>query len=675
MARIPDAGERAIPRDRSQVVNIDTSMVGRGLREVGAAAQDFVMEKAQEDDEIAVNEFRRKLNDWEYNNVYDLEKGAASKRGKDALDLGQVLPQEYDKFIEAEAGGSYSSRARQAIAGIALSRREQLQEWTNKHVGQQRELYLDTEHATNNESAIQRAGALASNPAVVGAELEALRLRSTEHYKRKLGITADPVVIQGLVRKEEENFHNGVVSNLLSMDKINEATDYFLRNNKFMGLDDVIRHRQNIDTARGKRDVLAGVDDIINTAGPDALSSTAPTSTIEDVVLTLESNGQRWDPRTGGILTSSKGAQGEMQVMPDTARDPGYGVLPAQNDSPEELARVGRDYILAMVREYQGDTKKALAAYNAGPGAVGQALMQARQRGTTDWLQFMPEETREYVASGEKMMAKVQRKPRLMSMADYEPMLRARFSDPEQLANARQELAFRLQTRDQDIKIKREEAMDEALTLIENGTQFSALPQDLMARVDPSNFGNLRDHSKKVNSGLAPDTDWEFYHDVVTDPNKLKNTNLKANRYRLGEQEFKELVRAQGNLESSKEWNNLLTRKEVLEGMMNSSGINTETAEGKKQLAKFLHAMSQRVDQTATEQELRAAAARMLVDVKIERPIFNRSTKLYDVGDDEYERVIVPRENRARLIDALRRNGEPVTEESIRTYYLMGLNQ
>jgi len=67
---------------------------------------------------------------------------------------------------------------------------------------------------------------------------------------------------------------------------------------------------------------------------------------------------------------SPKGARGYTQVMPATGRDPGFGVRPLQNDSPEENLRFGRDYLTAMIRRYPGRLDQALAAYNAGPGRI-----------------------------------------------------------------------------------------------------------------------------------------------------------------------------------------------------------------------------------------------------------------------------------------------------------------
>lgn len=72
------------------------------------------------------------------------------------------------------------------------------------------------------------------------------------------------------------------------------------------------------------------------------------------------------------LAVSPKGAKGPMQTMPTTLKDPGYGVLPAKDDSIDEQRRVGRDYMTAMLREYKNDLPTALAAYNWGPGKVNE---------------------------------------------------------------------------------------------------------------------------------------------------------------------------------------------------------------------------------------------------------------------------------------------------------------
>lgn len=88
---------------------------------------------------------------------------------------------------------------------------------------------------------------------------------------------------------------------------------------------------------------------------------------------------------------SPKGARGTMQVMPGTARDPGFGVTPAQNYSSSELERVGTDYFNAMLNKYGGDKRMALIAYNMGPAAADQWLAKGADP------KRLPRETQDYV--------------------------------------------------------------------------------------------------------------------------------------------------------------------------------------------------------------------------------------------------------------------------------------
>lgn len=63
---------------------------------------------------------------------------------------------------------------------------------------------------------------------------------------------------------------------------------------------------------------------------------------------------------------SKKGARGLTQMLPDTAAEVGVKNL----DDPLEQIAGGAEYLARQLKRYGGDYEKALAAYNAGPGAV-----------------------------------------------------------------------------------------------------------------------------------------------------------------------------------------------------------------------------------------------------------------------------------------------------------------
>lgn len=63
---------------------------------------------------------------------------------------------------------------------------------------------------------------------------------------------------------------------------------------------------------------------------------------------------------------SRAGAQGVMQLMPGTAKE--IGVTDAFD--PEQNIMGGAKYLAGLLKKYDGDTRLALAAYNAGSGNV-----------------------------------------------------------------------------------------------------------------------------------------------------------------------------------------------------------------------------------------------------------------------------------------------------------------
>lgn len=86
---------------------------------------------------------------------------------------------------------------------------------------------------------------------------------------------------------------------------------------------------------------------------------------------------------------SPAGAEGIAQFMPATAAS--MGVNPY--DPSSALPGAAR-LMASLAAQFGGDYSKALAAYNAGAGAVDSAVAQ----GGGNWLAYMPAETQNYVA-------------------------------------------------------------------------------------------------------------------------------------------------------------------------------------------------------------------------------------------------------------------------------------
>ena len=115
------------------------------------------------------------------------------------------------------------------------------------------------------------------------------------------------------------------------------------------------------------------------------------------------------------LARSPKGALGLMQLMPATMRQ--YGV--ANPFNPAENVRAGVAYLRELLDRYGNNEELALAAYNAGPGAVdnhGQAVPPYR-------------ETRDYVAhvnqlAGRPIEMRSSRIYKIIEYVDGRPVVR-----------------------------------------------------------------------------------------------------------------------------------------------------------------------------------------------------------------------------------------------------------
>ncbi len=92
------------------------------------------------------------------------------------------------------------------------------------------------------------------------------------------------------------------------------------------------------------------------------------------------------ESRNDPDAVSPAGARGTYQIMPATARQPGFGVPSINLDTASEgqQRQFADSYLRALIARFDGDVNKALAAYNFGVGSVSRG-------------EELPRETREYV--------------------------------------------------------------------------------------------------------------------------------------------------------------------------------------------------------------------------------------------------------------------------------------
>lgn len=207
--------------------------------------------------------------------------------------------------------------------------------------------------------------------------------------------------------------HSAIVNGMLASgrpDDIAKAEGYMAANKLDMTTSALVTHSQQIQAAKTAAVVHAVPENVIAQAMPainpspiDRLAALAgprePGAGVQNpnagmdlhaAVRKAESNGNM-------MAVSPKGATSDMQVMPATAADPGLGVRPAADDSLAEKSRVGHDYLDALMARYGGSQNAALAAYNWGLGRVDKLLKRTGTANSSEFLDALPAETRDYV--------------------------------------------------------------------------------------------------------------------------------------------------------------------------------------------------------------------------------------------------------------------------------------
>lgn len=280
-------------------------------------------------------------------------------------------------------------------------------------------------------------------------------------------------------------------------------------------------------------------------APSNAAPSDAPgASRLNAITVQSESGG---NPRA----VSPKGARGLMQVMPGTARDPGFGIRPS-NGTPADDVRVGQEYRAKMEQRYGGDLAKMWAAYNWGPGNLDQAIAKHGDR----WLDAAPAETKAYVRKNIAALGAAggayAPQPREWSADARQSAYAAIDRDvdagrisPERGERARKQVDSRFRT-DESLLAERQRSANEKARVIalQAGDTFkvSMLPKEVADNLSPVDFAEYGAAERRLAEARAKaaeaerkeaaqvagkSAEWQLEAQARFDPEGFKNVDLK----------------------------------------------------------------------------------------------------------------------------------------------------
>lgn len=337
----------------------------------------------------------------------------------------------------------------------------------------------------------------------------------------------------------------------------------------------------------------------------------------------------------------------------------------------------------AILKEFDGNLGQTFAAHYESSQAVRDAMAKANKEGG-DWLSFMSKDTQAAVAKSIAAYGAGSGNFERPTLQDVHNQVRAQLgpqTTPQRLKLALDESTRQFNEATAAIKQREDETVAEAQrTLIANGGNFAALPFNLRAAIPPGKYDDMMEFAGKISKGTPIQTDWSLYYNLKSNPAALLNANLMVVRDKLGDTEFKNLTEEQQNLRQGKGdvYTRVRTVKDVLGNYMRENGVDpTPKDDDKKGAEKVGKIMSTfegivreregSLGRAMTFEELQKTAADMFTKVETYGYLWNSTVPKVLVGADD--EVVVPKAERALIIEALTKAKKPVTDDSIEALY------
>lgn len=563
MARVPTYDQQVTPNQlpgaRVSVATPDGAFgirQGQQLQQLGQGLGQLAvgMQRAQDEADTArVNDALNQLIETELDLTYGETDGYTRLKGVNALQRpdNRPLSEEYTERLQSRSdevlGSLGNARQRQLFQQRAQERLTQFRGNLMNYEGRENQDYQISVAQGSAALAAREVSAYYNDPLRVTDATDRIRAAVMSEGRLK-GRAA--VEIQAEADIKVSAAHLGAIDQLLAQNNPLGAERYLRQYKGDLVESDLLKARSAVDELANQAIGNIKATQVLQTY----VQLAQPTDIDRALQITLmaESGGRRYGA-DGQLLRSPKGAQGEMQVMPPTAIEPGYGVEPARDDSPEELARVGRDYFGAMIREYDGDLSLAWAAYNAGPGRVDAARKAAAEAGDpAGWLSRLPTETQNYVTQNTREYYNGGGRPtaptpdELYAELANDPDLMQR---PGALKKAQEELSRQLTVHQRGVTARQDNAYMQAMQHIENGGRYDTLPAQVKAELNPAKWSALRKYEETVRGGGRQQSDLATYQMLASNPGRVRgmtDAEFYAQRQYLSDSDFKKFSDMRG---------------------------------------------------------------------------------------------------------------------------------
>jgi hypothetical protein len=593
--------------------------LGQGL---GSAAQDVArvaLDMKEQNDDAAAKEADNRLSAALRTRMFDPQNGYYAKKGKDAFDGFGRVEEDIDAEISKLSDGLANDRQRRLFSDVSGRRKQSELDGAWRYAQKEHGVWLDGVNDARIQSAIDDGAArYNSDPDRIrayntglseilekgqrnGWSPEAMQAKGRE-YASSFYVAAieraavdDPVMARGLMTRYMDKLSPQAAG---QMDRLTRES----------------AHKAAVTSETGR--ILASPVAIVQ----DASAMLAP------VVAQLESGGNQ-------DAVSSKGAIGVMQVMPDTARSTAAKIgLPYDEDRLRTDAdynrRIGTAYLDEMLTRYCGNATLALAAYNAGPGAVDGWVSKIGDPRTgeisdQDFAKAIPfPETRNYVAKGQKAIGSADLNGSVMGMPPLSAQLVEvdKIRDASVRADVRREVMANYEAKVKAKSAARDQLERDAFAAIDQGYSIWDLKPQVRIDLGPERVARMRSYQEAKAKGSVA-TDWGVYDDLrrmkSEAPKDFSGLNLMTYRDKLADGEFKEVSgwqtsAAKGVLETGAG-----TLDQQTNDMLNGLGIKDKAARGRvsRQVSIAVDALGEETGKKPTFADRQKIVDRFALDV------------------------------------------------------------
>ncbi|AIY40193.1 Soluble lytic murein transglycosylase precursor [Collimonas arenae] len=392
------------PNDFGAQVGQAAGQLGTAVQNAGQTVTDVAQKWQAIQNETDVN--HTYANDY-MPGMRDLQQQYLQLGGKDATDQYPTYQQKMQELHDT-VRTNLNPAAQRMFDDISNRTSQMMLDGMSRYAGQQNVVYQDQTSRGMINNSVTKAVTAWNDPIVFDAAKNEIVSEDMQHGQFR----GQP--IEYINAQIQKDLSTATTSRLRTMANTDPVGAYdLLKNGENWTDSSGVSHHNNIgamvdptEYASIEHQLMQGAKEVSadrtasNAITPPPAGATAPVPALQAAIMKNESNGKDVDA-SGNVLTSPAGAQGNMQVMPSTNLNPGYGVTPARDNSAAERTRVGNDYVGAMSARYGNNPALVAASYNAGPGMVDDWLNGTNKTGKNPSMTQLPDPSKGQISNAD----------------------------------------------------------------------------------------------------------------------------------------------------------------------------------------------------------------------------------------------------------------------------------